>query len=220
MKIDTMAKEFAKIVGCDYCERHRYPKLLRDQEFNVPQPGYIGPNYNKSKVLLVGQNPGVSQNRFNRQDKEFSNTLNAVSEHPTRRNMVATQKMLERIIPSWPVTGNYFPLARIPLQLKDIAYINVVRCRTNENTAPSKKIVDACIQNHFIHWIEWLNPDVVVCIGKWAHDQVATILGSKAIPHGFVNRRRSLSTFERQDNMDNIVNLVRDVLSRSRSRSN
>lgn len=52
--------EFAKIVGCRRCSVIEWPNLLRDEGENVLQPGYVGARYCATRLLLVGQNPGVN----------------------------------------------------------------------------------------------------------------------------------------------------------------
>ena len=161
------AEEFSKVISCDYCSCNNYPKLLRDNSFNLPQPGYIGVNYEKNRVLFVGQNPGVSPSSYHAPDREFADALIAVRDKANAHSMTDLTKTLDRIMPAWSVFATHFPLAECGLRLDDIAYINVVRCRTAANATPSLNITRACIDNHFIRWLDWLQPHVVVCIGKW-----------------------------------------------------
>ena len=206
-------EEFSRVMSCDYCSRQGYPKLLRDDSFNLPQPGYIGANYRKSRVLLVGQNPGTSPDRFGAQDREFADAQITLRDSPTAHSMRRLHAINDRIMPTWPVVKNYFRLDDYGLQLDEIAYVNVVRCRTKENGVPGKRITEACIKNHFERWLDWLQPAVVVCIGKWSHDAISELLEERRIPNGFVNRKRSLSGAEREENRASVAELARRVLS-------
>lgn len=203
---------FAKVIRCDHCLRLGFSKLLRDDTFNLPWPGYIGSNYESTRVLLVGQNPGTSPDRFSVQDREFADAQVALRDNVNARAYGKVKSILDRIMPTWPIVDNYFPLSECGLSLDDIANINVVRCRTVENATPSTKIARACVDKHFVQWLDWLRPSVVVCIGKWAHDNVGHLLQERGIPHAFVNRRRSLSSAERQSNRQQVVALVRKII--------
>ena len=214
MTVDNTPQEFARIITCDRCAVMEDKKILYDKTFNLPQPGYIGSDYQKARVLLVGQNPGVSPKRFLAQDTQYASALNRVADKPGSKTLKELEGILNRIIPTWPVTGNYFPLAECGLTLQEIAYFNLVRCRTKDNRPPSSLMVSNCSTNHFVRWLDWLSPSVVVCIGKWAYDRISLLLKERRVLNGFVNRRRSLSLAERDSNESEIVKLVRDSLRR------
>ncbi len=206
------SKEFARVIDCDYCKRNCYPRILLDKSFNLPHPGYIGANYENTRVLLAGQNPGESPERFKSQDTQFAKAKVTLRKNPNDYNAVELKRIQDKIMPTWDVFNNYFPLKLCGLQLDDIAYTNVVRCRTKKNAPPGVRIANACISRHFVRWLDWLKPCVVVCIGKYAHDKISDELEIRKIPNGFINRDRSLSAFERQENRKEVASLVRGVL--------
>ena len=140
--------EFAQVVSCDYCARRNYPKLLRDDSFNLPQPGYIGSNYGKYRVLLVGQNPGVSPLRFQAQDRELAANLSAVRDGRDAGSMARLKSSLDGTLPTWPVFTNHFPLAECGLQLDDIAYINVFGVEQLTTQLRARTLAKTCIDNH------------------------------------------------------------------------
>lgn len=203
-----MAQEFARVIGCRACASSAGPMVLRDDTFNLPQPGYVGPRYAACRLLLVGQNPGVSPVRFDEQDREYASALVHVRDGPSPESLGRLQEVLGRIIPTWPVHGNYFPLAECGLTLADIAYVNAVRCRTPGNRAPSSGVSAMCISRHFARWLDMLGPKAVVCIGKWAYDRVAELLAQHGIPCDFVNRQRSLPGRDRTANRAQIKDFV------------
>lgn len=209
------AKKFSQVISCDYCSCNNYPNLLRDDSFNLPQPGYIGTNYKNTRVLLVGQNPGVptyDPSDPGRPDKKYADALITVRDKANAKSMARLKSIEDEIMPTWSVVQRQFPLAECGLQLDDIAYVNLVRCRTKGNAMPGSYITRACINNHFIGLLDWLQPRVVVCIGKWAHNYIGTLLKGRGIQSGFINRQRSLPTDERQRNKKQVVDLVRSVL--------
>ena len=200
--------EFARVVTCSRCTTATSRKLLRDGANNVPQPGFIGANYLRRRVALAGQNPAVGPSRFAARDAFYTAALRDVGDTPTIENMEALNRILLEFIPAWPVHGSYFPLEECGLQLDEIAYFNVVRCRTLGNSAPGTGLVSNCL-GHFDRWLELLAPRIVVFIGKWAHDRASHLAERRGIPVAFMNRERSLSQEERYANRKSVVEAVR-----------
>jgi len=201
--------EFFAIVGCDACTPAHDRNLLRDQGENIPQPGYVGEQYWTKRVLLVGQNPGTPKT-LSAEDLPYTAALRRLREQPSNENFDSVSEVLRKFIPRWPVHGNYFPLAECDLSLEEIAYCNVVRCRTRADRPPGVRLVENCRSKHFRRWLSILQPRVVVFIGKWASDQAAAEVAALDIPHAFMNRMRSLSSEERVANRAAVVRLVRE----------
>ena len=201
---------FAKVIACTACSSADDQYLLRDTQENVPQPGYVGPNYEARRVLLVGQNPGVP-GRLAEADRRYTQALRLLRDSPNAESYAALARTLKAFVPMWPVSGSYFPLAECGLALEDIAYTNIVRCRTQANRAPKPRLTQNCITNHFAKWLDILQPRVVVFIGKWASDQASWLVGQRGVPHAFMNRQRSLSSVARIENRQSVVALVKMV---------
>ncbi len=202
--------EFANIVSCQRCTVSTSQQLKRDHLEDVPQPGFIGSNYKNKRVVLAGQNPGICPPRFAKRDAVYTAALRLVRDTPNAETMKDLDRVLMNFVPEWPVHGNYFPLSECALTLNDIAYFNVVRCRTQGNSAPGKHVINNCL-HHFRHWVEILQPQVIVFIGKWAFDKAGHIPDQLGIPCDYMNRERSLSTSERMVNRNRVVALVRNV---------
>jgi len=202
--------ESARVVACAKCTRAIDSKLLRDEHENVPQPGYIGSRYSTTGLMLVGQNPGVPNlSSLAKADLPYTQALRALRDSPTKENYDGLQSVLRTFIPSWPVHGAYFPLAECGLELDDIAYCNVVRCRTQANAPPGRLLTQNCLTEHFERWLSLLKPNVVIFIGKWAHDRASASVSRFGIPSDFMNRQRSLASAERMANRERVVRLVR-----------
>jgi hypothetical protein len=203
--------EFARVVSCSSCSILNSKILLRDDAENVPQPGYIGPQYRETGLLLVGQNPAVPPDRLAFADRIYTAALRAIRNEPTEEVYDTLQSILADFIPQWPVHGEYFPLAECGLSLDDIAYFNLVRCRTVNNSDPGGRIASKCIQEHFTRWLNLLAPRVVIFVGKWAHDKGSRFVSAMQIPYSYINRQRSLSSSERKSNRAEVVALVRNA---------
>jgi hypothetical protein len=216
--VDTASawsREFARVVSCSSCVAFRTGGLLRDDEENVPQPGYIGIRYWAKRVLLVGQNPAVAPDRLAAEDRPYIAGLRKLRDEPTPENFALLHSILTKFIPRWPIHGGYFPLTECGLDLDEIAYCNLVRCRTVENRAPAQRVANNCSEIHFDRWLELLQPCVVVFIGKWAHDRGMPRVTCRRIPFAFMNRQRSLSTEDRLRNRNTVVELVRTAIKKA-----
>lgn len=208
MSIISWSAEFARVLSCATCSRATDSHILRDADENVPQPGYVGKNYAKRRVALVGQNPGTPKT-LEQQDRPYTAALRSLRDTPNEEHYQQLHTVLQAFIPQWPVHGNYFPLAECGLSLQDIAYFNVVRCRTSGDAKPGVNTVNSCIQNHLGRWLDQLEPRVVVFIGKWASDRASHEVERRGIPFAFMNRQRSLSSLERSENRRAVVQIVR-----------
>lgn len=210
MNTQQVAEKFRSVIACERCDCSTSKKIQRDKLENVPQPGFIGKHYRKHRVLLVGQNPGIAPDRFQDRDSIYTKALR---DFEREGNLIAYQSLydeLMKFVPDWPVQRNYFPLAECGLDLHDIAYCNRVRCRTVNNEAPSKKLVNNC-ETHFLDLIEELKPRVIVFIGKWAYTQSIELLLRMDIRVTYMNRNRSLNAEERLANRNAVVDLVKNT---------
>lgn len=209
---NRLASEFARVIGCQLCTTREFAMLLRDGMENLPQPGYVGPCYGESRLLLVGQNPGKRFPRLAQQDRQYMKALRSVRDQPSAVTYDDLMQILRVFIRDWPIHGSYFPLAECGLELEQIAYCNIVRCRTDHNKQPGVKITRTCMTVHFERWLNLLRPRVVVFIGKWAFDQGARVVESRRTPTAFIDRQRSLSLAERKANRAKVVSLVREAM--------
>jgi hypothetical protein len=189
-------------------------KLIRDDKENVPQPGFIGSNYWTTRVALAGQNPAVGQLRFGLRDAAYTAALRALRKTPDETTMSRLNTVLLDFIPEWPIHGNYFPLRECGLDLQDIAYFNVVRCRTQGNSVPGAPVLRNCL-GHFDRWLDLLRPKVLVFIGKWASDKASHLAATRCIPTTYMNRERSLSSGGRAENRAEVVAFVQSALGQS-----
>jgi hypothetical protein len=209
--MDTVA-EFARVISCIACTSHTSTKLLRDSHLNLPQPGFIGQRYAQTGLVLAGQNPGVSPLRFASQDAEYMRALQKLQDKPTPQIMSELTQGLHAYVPKWPIHGKYFPLEECGLELDDIAYFNVVRCRTVDNSRPGKGVIVNCLE-HFERWVDLLHPKLLIFLGKWADDVAGQIPAQRGIQYAFINRDRSLNKKELAQDRESIVELVKQVLS-------
>jgi hypothetical protein len=152
------ATEFARVISCTRCDKLTCKDILRDAAENVPQPGFIGTRFHEKRILLVGQNPGVPNDNLAIKDRSYTAALRRVRDQTSVESFEHLQDVLKNFVPSWPVHGNYFPLQESGLTLDEIAYCNIVRCRTERNAQPSLRMVSVCTNNQLASWLDLLNP--------------------------------------------------------------
>jgi len=204
--------EFADVIGCAKCSKATDPNLIRDSNENVPQPGYIGAHYKQTGLLLVCQNPYVPNHNLAAQDREYTAALRALRDARTKAQYADLQVILDRFIPKWPVQNSYFPLMECGLTLKDIVYLNLVRCRTGIY-APNADTVEKCRRTHFEPWLDKLNPICVVFIGIWACERGRNAVAARGVPYAVIDRNRSLNSAQRNANRSEVAALVLECLA-------
>lgn len=208
MNYNTIIQKNCNVIEYERCNSSTDSRLLRDKQENIPQPGYIGRNYEKYRLLLIGQNPGICPPSMKTRDSLYMKSLLNLEHSATLLNYEKFYQILLDFVPEWPVQKNYFPLKECGLGLEDIAYCNIVRCRTSENTKPSKRLAQNCIDKHLLGFINNIEPKVIVCIGKWPYDQLMPSLRDRSITVTYMNRDRSLSRNERLGNRKTVVETV------------
>jgi uracil-DNA glycosylase len=109
LKKSELIASFADVISCDLCDEYTSQKLLRDNLENVPQPGYIGKDYEKSKLLLVGQNPGLAPDRMLSRDKIYTKSLRDLASLRTIESYDNFYETVVDFVPEWPVNRNYVP---------------------------------------------------------------------------------------------------------------
>lgn len=207
LSLEKIIAGFSNVVGCERCSLN---DVHRDTFFNLPQPGFIGKNYAKHRLVLIGQNPGASPERFADKDKLYADLLLKLRKEQSSAAYSTLYAFLLDFMEKWQVT-KYFPIDECNLGLEDIAYFNLVRCRTRNNAAPSRNVTQSCMQ-HSLNWIEMLSPRVVVCIGKHSYDRISYELEKRGIPCCFTNRIRSLDNSARQIDRNNAATFVNNIL--------
>ena len=203
---------FLSVLRCDRCDALGAEEpLLRGAE-HPPQPGYIGARYAETRVMLVGQNPGVTTPRHRERDARYIAALLDLNRQADQETYRTTGLVIEEYVPEWQLHGRHFPLHDCGLKLDQIAFCNLVRCRTVKNSSPQARVVGNCVSSHFEEWLAQLRPVIVVFLGKWAADRGAASVTRFEIPFATVNRDRSLSAAERTANRLRVVDAVRQAV--------
>jgi len=212
-------RHFAEVVSCTKCTKQSCKALLRDEVENVPQPGFIGRNYDRKRVMLVGQNPAITKSEQARHaDMPYTKALRILRDDPTAATLDSLLLVAYEFMPTWRVTQAYFPLHECGLSLDELAYVNLIRCRTarlNRDTnrlgdaRPNRKLTENCVTEHFEKWVRELAPRVIVFLGKFAWDGGRHVAASRNVPADYLNRARSHSGDLRRADRERVAALVR-----------
>jgi len=214
--------EFAKVIACSQCSTLTCKSLLRDSEENIPQPGFVGRDYDTKRVLMVGQNPAITKSDAAlAADRPYTAELRKLRDFTTEKNLRSLLTVARGFMPSWRFHQGYFPLKECGLALDQLAYTNIVRCRTArfnpkkqklEDTPPNRRVAEQCAALHFTQWVDLLKPRVIIFLGKYAHDYGNSAAAERNIPFDFLDRERSRSSCLRKSDRERVANLVREIV--------
>ncbi len=205
-------QEFARVVSCNRCTKDTSSRLLRDARENLPQPGFVGQRYRFTRLVLIGQKPGIRRHQTEARDKRYFAELRRLRDNPNGASFRALSSILREVMKLWPVYTRHFPLRKLGLELDQVAYFNVVCCRTTENTLPGRDSVSHCIDAHLKRWLELLEPRVVIFLGTWAFKRAGHIVRELHIPCDYINRNRSLDKRARTENRERVITLVQRAI--------
>lgn len=223
LDIASWPAEFARVVNCSRCTTLTGRNLLRDALENIPQPGFIGANFERKRVLLVGPNPAITKSAQSlAADQPYTAMLRQLRDAPTEANFRLLLTVTRDFMPTWRVHQDYFPLRECGLELDDLAYMNVVRCRTArvnrstgklDDTPPNRRVVEMCVAEHFARWVDLLNPRIILFIGKYARDYGSAVALERQIPFDYLNRERSRTSELRASDLDRVARLLRRIVN-------
>jgi len=196
---------YTEVLRCTAC-----PTLVvrRDAFEDVPQPGFVGARYAASRVLVVGQNPGQPTPALDQQDRVYTTLLRGLRDDPSQESLQTYQRYAIQFAAEFPILRKYPVISACGLDLDDIAYCNLVRCRSRER-GHTVAVARTCAMRHFARWLDALEPRFVVFIGKWPWEQGQGELGKRRIPSAFINCRQGLSKSEIQADVDRVGRLVK-----------
>jgi len=191
-----MVKAAAAVMHCEYCCEQTLPG---DQ----PQPGWVGRDYVPGRgVVVVLQNPAVAPTIYDPQrESRFQEALRGFSADP---NLKTYEHLMQLAfddmtggngVPSWPKwthpIGKLFDQPnraaeelRAAQHCSRLAWMNVVKFRTAENSAVPPRAVHHSINMHLRHELEVLRPKALVSIGSAARKALNELSLSKNLVRG------------------------------------
>lgn len=157
-----------------YCESKHSDDLL-------PQPGYVGKNYEPGGVMFIGMNPGSPQNEVERAgDNEQLRIIESIRDCENDlclENYEKLNHILYDIMRDWRPYKVYVEpiLHGTGLSLHDISYINLLKWRTMEGKSLTS-LYKISWSLHTREQISILTPKLIIALGKGVYDTLGKIL--------------------------------------------
>lgn len=170
LRMETIRTAFTRIVTCDRLQscRASFPGLSRDY---TPQPGFVGSRYAVHRVVLLAQNPGhASQAGHVPGETEMYRRLAAAAASSSKPDFDAAMTQLGQFMSTWPVIQRLKLRERFNLDLQDVAYFNLLKCKTVANKKPTLQLYETCAHQTSVPQLEALAPRFVLCLGKGVYD--------------------------------------------------
>ena len=191
------------------------PTVRRAGYIRRPQPGYIGKDYERTRIVFLGQNPGAGgKGEFDSRawDIElFKQYLPNFVNNPSSNSFAELNAYLATILLEWPFfkqTEFDFPRS-FGLRIEEIAYSNVLPVDSHEELiakriVPHRAIFRYSVERFIGPWLELLAPKVVVVFGKVAGGHLERYWNTK--PRNVVitcvthpsSKNRDLDKFKRE----------------------
>lgn len=148
---------------------------------SMPQAGYLGEDYSRYRVLVLGKNPAWPKSRTD--DKTYYDLLEGIQDAATLQQ---NTPQLRNMHNGWtPLRASELDLIRqVGLKPTEIAYSNQILCRTDHHQVEEinpdaqrgtistisrkkiKRLYESCFRNRVCNLIEILEPSHILSIGK------------------------------------------------------
>jgi hypothetical protein len=198
---DLFRDEFKKILP-----RHKYDKL--------PQPGFVGFEYEPGGLLFLGMNPGSAHATGGRgpRDEIFYQCLLDLLEVDDKYILEEFDKFngyLLFCINKWKLFNNYIKpaLRRFETRLSSIAFLNILHWRTQSDVNP-RRLYEINWNKYTRKQIEALQPGVIIVLGKnaakWFKEKWAKENVVPDVVVEYITRERNISKKERENEIKRI----------------
>jgi len=189
------------------------PKVTGKDYRRLPWPGYVGPEYKRGGLLLMGINGGVTENihdSLHDSNMRLNQAQSAFLQEPSASSFEALMRVNEKCIPQWPFWRKFVAGHRVPLT--SISYINALAVHTVDPrsgasvgfsdipTAVRRAIWNHGLRRFCIPQIRALNPGVIVVVGTEVARYLADALGTgRDVPRVLSLKARAPSVSEMRE---------------------
>ncbi len=172
---------------------HRSSERSRDDR--IPSFGYVGTGYQKTRVLLLGINPGNGPNDARAPgDEKMIPVLFEFAEHPSPASFLTAQDAYREACRSWPIWSRHCAeiIGAGGLSLDEVAYSNCLPWRTESKSKFADSVAERAATLYVQPLIEELKPRVIIALGKRAAEIL--YLCEKTLPTLIVWNRAQAAT--------------------------
>jgi hypothetical protein len=146
----------------------------RGEQDGLPQPGYVGRNYQLGGLTLIALNPGPDRTGLGRADLEQYEALGRLKEADDDHVLARFEDLmsvLERVMLEWRIIQNkglLEILASKQMTFADVAYTNIAKWRTIDD--PRKRELDESWKLGTEEQFMLLRPSRVILLGQAVAD--------------------------------------------------
>ena len=213
---EAFAESCLRIVLCPYREACLVDFKKVDASVE-PQGGFIGSHYAKSRVLIIGQNPGggkLAKAGLSDEDRKYYSMVDIFRHKKTTSAFSSLMNYLEKsFIQKWPIFRRFDLERNWGINISDIALINAVHCRTIDDKTPSRRIVQRCFKEHTSKQIDILKPRLIICFGKKAYDLLTKLYANSAAPIKYILHPSGQYTNQHPQKQSQLISEIAEILS-------
>jgi hypothetical protein len=136
-----------------------------------PQFGYVGRNFERARVLVLGINPGNGpRDKRNRGDQIALPALAPFLDERTEATFCIARDAYQQVCVGWPIWRRHCNevIGAGRLSLEEVAYSNCLPWRTASNASFADTVAERAAQLYVQPLLEDLRPQVIVALGKRA----------------------------------------------------
>lgn len=136
----------------------------------LPQPGYVGPDYRREGLAFVSMNPGggrgVGLGAEDLLQYEALKQLRDCSDSEAIRKFEVLTDILQKIMPTWKIIQRFVDpiLQRTAIEFSSISYFNLLKWRTSKSNNLNK-LYDRSWKHHTAEQVHLLRPSIVIAVG-------------------------------------------------------
>jgi hypothetical protein len=145
------------------------PEVERDDR--LPQFGFVGQQYNKSRLLIIAINPGNGpRDKRDRGDETSLPALERFVQDRTHASFAFALQAYREVCPGWSIWRHHgLPVIKAAgLSLDDVAYANCLPWRTRSESGFTDPAARRSAELYLMPLLSDLAPRVVVALGKKA----------------------------------------------------
>ena len=145
-----------------------WPEILAPFGPRYPQPGYIGKNYSRNRIVVMGINPGKGGERNKLADDEIFHHTLQLALSPTGKHHRSLMTTYRKHMDTWDIFSRIGFPARFGLEWEDIAYMNVLQVNTKVKCyhRSATPLYEYAIDNFTSRQLALLEPKAVLMLGK------------------------------------------------------
>jgi hypothetical protein len=154
-----------KCSNYDYCRKHCLPSQQMDEK-NRPFLDFIGTDY--AGLVVISSKPAALSDKYAAENKTIEDELENICETRDISSYIKLLNFRDETSRNWDSTICRSQFRRdLRFELKNIAFLNIVKCRTITNVANLSKtvginVIRTCSEKFLLNQLQILNPKYII----------------------------------------------------------